>query len=219
VLNVEGAPRSVVRNDIAHLASVLAQAFDADPFFNWFVLQDSRRQARFEETFRTILERMSGRLNASFTTPQLEGCAVWKRPGEHAIPWTQQLGLLPTFVRVMGWRGLSRFTRLVDYAQALHDRLVPEPHYYLFVLGVDPRQQNRGVGSRLLQPILAECDAQSCRAYLETARAENLPFYARHGFRVAHVVEEPRFPKLWLMVRDPAGVARRDPPKEGHKLL
>jgi hypothetical protein len=38
---------------------------------------------------------------------------------------------------------------------------------------------------------------------LETARAENLPFYAHHGFQVASVIEGASFPKLWLMVRDP----------------
>jgi GNAT superfamily N-acetyltransferase len=194
----------MVRDDIAPLTSVLARAFDADPFINWFVLQDERRQARFEETFRTVLERMSRQLIASFTTPLREGCAVWKRPGEHAIGWREQLGLLPAFGRVMGWRGVPRFVRLMDYSQALHDRFVPEPHFYLFVLGVDPHQQSRGVGSRLLQPILAQCDGENRRAYLETARAENVPFYARHGFHVAHVVEEPGFPKLWLMVRNPS---------------
>src|SRR6187431_3271223 len=91
-LDVGAAPRPVAREDIAPLASVLAQAFDADPFVNWFVLQDQQRQARFEDTFRIMLERMSQQLNASFTTLRREGCAVWKRPGEHTIGWRQQLG-------------------------------------------------------------------------------------------------------------------------------
>jgi len=55
-----------------------------------------------------------------------------------------------------------------------------------------------------LQPILERCDAENRRAYLETARAKNLPFYARHGFEVAHAIEEPSFPKLRLKVRKPA---------------
>lgn len=202
-LDLSATPRHVARGDIEPLASVLARAFDADPFINWFVLQDRQRQARFEDTFRIILERMSHELNASFTTPQREGCAVWKRPGEHTIGWRQQLGLLPAFARVMGWRGIPRFLKLMDFSQGLHDRLVPEPHFYLFVLGVHPDQQSRGVGTRLLQPILERCDAENRRAYLETARAENVPFYARHGFHVAHVIEEASFPKLWLMVRRP----------------
>jgi GNAT superfamily N-acetyltransferase len=66
--------------------------------------------------------------------------------------------------------------------------------------------QRRGLGSELLQPVLARCDAEQKLAYLETARAENLPFYARHGFRVVHVLDEPGFPKLWLMLREPAAL-------------
>ena len=187
--------------DIPKLTQVLVRAFDGDPFINWFVVQDARRTARLQATFQLILQRMSGRLNETFTTASLEGCAVWKRPGEHALGGLELLGLLPGFARAMGWTGIPRFSRLLEHAQGLHERLAPEPHYYLFVLGVDPPRQGRGHGARLLEPVLARCDSERRAAYLETARAENLPFYERQGFRVAHVIDESRFPKLWLMLR------------------
>jgi ribosomal protein S18 acetylase RimI-like enzyme len=200
--------RPALVSDIPVLRTVLARAFDTDPFFNWFVLPDSRRAERFTLAFDVILRRMSKNLNETITTSSLAGCAVWKRPGEHALGFFEQISLLPSFARVMGWRALPRFSRLLSRAQGLHDRLAPEPHYYLFVLGVDPGVQRRGMGSELLRPVLARCDAEQKLAYLETARAENLPFYARHGFRVVHVLDEPGFPKLWLMLREPTALLR-----------
>jgi GNAT superfamily N-acetyltransferase len=185
------------------LSAVLARAFDADPFINWVVRQDSRRAQRFTATFDVALRRMSKSLNETFTTTSLDACAIWKRPHQHALGLFEQLELLPAFARVMGWRGLPRFSRLLERAQTLHDQLAPAPHYYLFMLGVDPAQQRRGLGSQLLEPMLARCDDENKLAYLETARAENLPFYSRHGFELAHILEEAPFPKLWLMRRPP----------------
>jgi GNAT superfamily N-acetyltransferase len=196
--------RPALVSDIPVLTTVLARAFDADPFFNWFVLPDSRRAERFRSAFDLVLRRMSKNLSETVTTTSLEGCAVWKRPGEHALGFLQEISLMPAFARVMGWRMLPRFSSLLARAQGLHDRLAPLPHYYLFVLGVDPVEQHRGVGGQLLQPVLGRCDAEQKLAYLETARAENLPFYARHGFCVVHVLDEVGFPKLWLMLREPA---------------
>jgi len=195
--------RRALGTDIPKLAAVLARAFDADPFINWCVLQDSRRAERFTVTFDLILRRISKDLNETFTTTSLDGCAIWKRPSEHALRFGEQLSLLPAFARVMGWPALPRFSRFLECAQRLHERLAPLPHYYLFMLGVDPAAQRRGIGSQLLEPVLARCDEEQKVAYLETARAENVPYYARHGFQVAHVLDEVRFPKLWLMLRLP----------------
>jgi GNAT superfamily N-acetyltransferase len=191
--------------DIPELATVLARAFDTDPFFNWFVPEDWRRTQRFVAAFDLILRRMSKNLNETFTTASLTGCAIWKRPREHALGFAEEISLLPAFARVMGWRTLPRFSSLLGRAQRLHERFAPAPHYYLFVLGVDPGEQRRGTGSRLLEPVLARCDTEQRGAYLETARVENLPFYSRHGFRVVHVLDEAGFPKLWLMLRNPTG--------------
>jgi ribosomal protein S18 acetylase RimI-like enzyme len=90
---------------------------------------------------------------------------------------------------------------MLAHMEPLHEQWVPEPHYYLFVLGVDPSRQRHGLGSQLLEPGLSLCDREGKRAYLETTREENLEFYARHGFRIVQTVEREGWPKFWLMTR------------------
>jgi ribosomal protein S18 acetylase RimI-like enzyme len=78
-----------------------------------------------------------------------------------------------------------------------------EPHLYLSVLGTDPSAQGRGIGSALLTPALAQCDADGVPAYLESSKERNVAFYARHGFRVTEELDLPRGPRMWLMWREP----------------
>lgn len=62
------------------------------------------------------------------------------------------------------------------------------PHYYLGVIGVDPRLQGKGVGVELLRAFCASsaADPTSNEVYLETATPTNVPFYTQEGFTVAH---------------------------------
>jgi GNAT superfamily N-acetyltransferase len=71
---------------------------------------------------------------------------------------------------------------------------------------IAPMQQGQGIGSALLQPVLARADAHRLPCYLETGVARNVPFYERHGFQVVAEGILPRGgPPLWAMVRVPRG--------------
>jgi ribosomal protein S18 acetylase RimI-like enzyme len=74
-------------------------------------------------------------------------------------------------------------TRWSEVARTLAQLHPPErTHWYLAVLGVDPRKQRAGIGSALVAALLRDADADHQAIYLETDRTENLAFYARFGF-------------------------------------
>ncbi len=90
---------------------------------------------------------------------------------------------------------------------ALADRLLKQlhpsdPHWYLFVLGVEPEEQGRGVGSALLRTLTERADHERVGCYLETDKASSVRLYERHGFRVEHDETEPRLGvRFWTMRR------------------
>lgn len=100
-----------------------------------------------------------------------------------------------------GFKSAYRAITSIDYFVKLH---VKYPHYYLFVIGVNPTLKNKGLGSLLMKPALALCDKENMPAYLENAREQNIPFYQKHGFEI---IKEARATKacspLWLMARKP----------------
>jgi GNAT superfamily N-acetyltransferase len=195
----------LVASQVRPAAAVMARAFFDDPFFTFVLPKPDRRRRLlpwiFEKTISYGLR--SGKV---FTTPALEGVALWLGPDKTSLGGMDTLltglFLLPIKLR---WRELGRSLRLARSAGQLHTQTVSGRHWYLVDLGVEPDLQGQGVAGALLQPVLALADRQALPCYLETNNPGNLPFYEHYGFMVAgHVQARQGDPQTWAMRRDPA---------------
>jgi GNAT superfamily N-acetyltransferase len=135
-----------------------------------------------------------------YTTGADSAAAIWAPPDvelfdDQAI--TTLFGLLREQV---GPRTDEVSTGLVSLSEH-HPHHVP--HFYLFVLGTARAVQGTGIGSRMLHEILDRCDRQGLGAYLESSNVRNVPFYARHGFRVLTEVKLSEECVARPMWRDP----------------
>ena len=75
------------------------------------VVGDAKRDERFLRTFEIALRRMSAGLNETHTTTEIQGGALWKRPGEYKLGMLEQLGLIPAFASITGWSMASSSPR------------------------------------------------------------------------------------------------------------
>lgn len=78
-----------------------------------------------------------------------------------------------------------------------------EPHWYLPMIGVDPRAQGKGLGAALMRHGLARCDQDQTLAYLETGNSRNIPLYERFGFEVIAQFQIGAAPRVTPMLRRP----------------
>jgi ribosomal protein S18 acetylase RimI-like enzyme len=129
-------------------------------------------------------------------TPQGAGAALWLSP--EVGPDEGRLVELASATVPAG-----RFAQLLEIFEQMGELHPAEPHWYLPLIGVDPRHQNRGHGSRLLGATLRHCDREGLLAYLESSNPRNIPLYERHGFRRAGIIRVAGAPSLYPMVRDP----------------
>jgi len=139
------------------------------------------------------------------TTPDVQGIAAWARPG-HAHPtlWKQiRTGfLLSRSVMLMSKESRDRFLRIMKQIDVLHRQVMPQPHWYLWALGVDPAYQGRGIGGSLLEPVFARARDAGFACYLETQTESNVGFYRKQGFDLLHEAEFPEANlQLWFMHR------------------
>ena len=194
--------RHAVPEDFGSLAEVLARAFYDDPVTAWFYPDAARRLLHGRRFFEIRLRQLAGH-GLIFTTEDRSGAALWAPPGLWREDFRQSLRMLPMLPVLL--RHIVRSTRAVREIERLHP---VAPHYYLSVIGTDPRKQGGGIASALLAPMLDVCDETGAAAYLESSKESNLPFYARHGFAVKERIALPEGPPLWLMWREPDPLRR-----------
>ena len=181
-------------------ARALAAAFQADPVMSWCFPRPERRAAALRDGFELLLRRVWLRHDKCFTTDEVAGAACWLPPGHWRVPARTQLALVPSLFQIARERA-PRFARLLARVERKHPKT---PHWYLASLGVEPPAQGRGLGSRLMHPILSRCDAERTPAYLEASSPRNRALYERHGFEVTEELTLPGDgPSLWLMWREP----------------
>ncbi|NEA63662.1 GNAT family N-acetyltransferase [Streptomyces sp. SID12488] len=77
-------------------------------------------------------------------------------------------------------------------------------HEYLWMIGVAPDSQGRGLGTALVQHVLDRCDREGVAAYLEATSLRSRTLYERLGFALLdRPLELPDGPRMWPMWREP----------------
>jgi GNAT superfamily N-acetyltransferase len=91
----------------------------------------------------------------------------------------------------VGATGGDAYRRIIDFMRPRALAAVAESAWYLSIVGVAPSAQGRGIGTRLIEPTLAEADDAGVECYLETFDRRNLNFYQRLGFSAVGSHAEP----------------------------
>jgi ribosomal protein S18 acetylase RimI-like enzyme len=182
--------------------AVLARAFYDDPAWRWVVPNDRRRAALLPWLFQMAFEVTEG--EAWTTAGPVVGCARWLPPGRahvHIGPMLRAFVSTPLRAR----ESTSRFLAYGRAVEAMRAESVPEPHWYLAGIGVEPAERRRGIGSALIAPGIEASVRDRIPCALLTNAEANLPFYERHGFEVVLEGKTPDDgPRAWMMRRKPS---------------
>lgn len=190
--------REAVTTDRAEIARAIGRAFFDDPIAVHLFPDIETRRPAFGAFAELAMDQFRGS-GATFVTDPVKGAAIWQAPNPPRLQVWRMIAMAFRLYRIAG-RGYRRAIRLAEAIEKHHLR---EPHWYLAILGADPDFQGRGLGTALMQPILARCDVEAIPAYLESSKESNIPFYQRHGFDVGHEVRIPDGPMIWTMIRRP----------------
>ncbi len=216
--------RLAVADDLPGIELALSLAFADDPMITW-VTGEADRERRIAASavgfFRLALAAGLVRghtytVDATWASASTSGspatgsapggarrsvgAAVWSPPDVRMFREDEGAALGMAVAEHLGTAALERLMALGELVGARHPGDVP--HFYLFLLGA--AEQGRGVGARVMRPVLERCDADGLPAYLESSSTRNVSFYERLGFRVLWTdrpgTDGPEFRGMW---RDP----------------
>ena len=191
------------RDSIERATTTLERAFSPDPLFTWVFPDPAARPAALQRFMRVPLE-YGLRYGRITTSHEAKAASVWLPPGPGVtIPRMILSGMLSVPFRT-GFGPFVKFMTANEIMDKIHKARMPEPHWYLLVVGIDPEMQGQGAGSAIVREGLALADRESKPCYLDTSERRNLAFYERLGFVV---LEEATLgnggPKAWAMRREP----------------
>lgn len=183
-------------------AELLARTFQHDPMMQYLVSDQTRMLDKPLRFYRASI-RMGLLYGEVYTTPSLDGIAIWVSPGNTDFNFGQlaRSGFLTAMLSI-GVKPLARFIAAANFVQRLEKQAITGPRWLLVFVGVEPSQQGKGIGNILLKPIMDRADKESLPCYLESTNERNLTFYKRLGFKVAAHGQIPNGgPQMWVMVK------------------
>ncbi len=192
--------RSATPGDLPRIGAILAAAFVDDPEWNHITAPRANWPARAAAWFEADARAQLRGHGEVLVDEAIRGVAIWSPPGHWRGTAREAAAVALPSARLFGSR-LPRAIRLLGAMERAHPS--DPPHWFLALLGTDPTHQGIGVGSALIRTGTERCDEQGLGAYLESSKAQNVAFYARHGFEVSARFQFKDGPPSWLMWRRP----------------
>lgn len=199
-------PRRATPDDAELMGRIGAAGFYDDPVLSWVVPDPATRLAKLTFMFTGLAGDTATEGRGVAWIADDSCIALWRDPSfdhhpaeepdaadEQAEEQTPPAGPLEP-------DDLARLGVLSETMAAHHPS---EPHWYLNVISTLPDRQGRGLGAAVLEPVLAQCDADGVRAYLESTNPRNRTLYRRSGFVDGDEIQIPDGPTMLAMWRDP----------------
>ena len=188
-------PSRVPAHREANAIATLTLAFSTDPTNRWCWPETAEYLASFP-AFVRALGGNAFAAECAFEIAGGSGAALWLPPGVEPDE-DELIAIIQRSVHA------SRQGDLYELIQQSAKHHPQTPHWYLPFVGVEPMQQSRGLGARLLRPMLERCDHERLPAYLESTNPRNVPFYESLGFRRVGMIQSGTSPEVAPMLREP----------------
>ncbi|MHA2115908.1 MAG: GNAT family N-acetyltransferase [Candidatus Thorarchaeota archaeon] len=175
----------VTMSELDKGVEILVNAFWDDPLNLYFIPESENRRKLFSDYLHVRLKFAVRYGEVYSTSPNFEGIAAWFPPGKSDLTYFRLLrvGFLG-LIRLLGMKTVSRMNRVGSHGTKIRKQYLPEPHWHLFPIAVDPKHQKKGFASALMRPMLDKIQSQGLPCFLETLNEDYVSLYEHYGFEV-----------------------------------
>lgn len=162
------------------IVDILANSFDDNKSVNYIVRQDKKRKERIRRLMEYSFD-VCNSFGRVLLSENQKACALIVFPDKKRTTLRSALWDVNLITSCIGLRGISRVISREKKIKSLQPR---ELLYYLWFIGVDPEEQNKGFGGALLTEIIQDAEQRGRTLCLETSTEKNIPWYQKFGFTV-----------------------------------
>ncbi len=168
------------KSDRDTIVDILVKSFTDNKSVNYIIKQDEKRGVRLRRLMEYSHDvcKLYGDV---FITDDKTGCALVVKPD---MKKTSLNSVLLDAKFVVGCLGLSNLKKAMSREAKIKSQHPEGYLYYVWFIGVDPAKQHKGIGSQLLNEVIAEGGKESRTICLETSTQKNIPWYQSFGFKI-----------------------------------
>lgn len=164
------------------ILDILTSSFDSNQSVNYIIKKDNKRNKRIRALMDYSFE-ICQKFGEVFISEDRYACALIIYPDRKKTTLHSLLLDLKLILKCVGFRNIKKTIRRESLIKKVQPK---EVMTYLWFIGVVPKRQGNGIGSRMLDEIIENSWKETRPIYLETSTLTNLPWYNKFGFKIYH---------------------------------
>ena len=162
------------------IVNILASSFDKNKSVNYIIKQDGKRAQRIKRLMEYSFE-MCYSFGDVYLSDDKKACALILLPDKKKTNFKSFLLDVKLIITCVGF---SKLFKALNRESKIKKLQPNKSMFYLWFIGVDPDEQNKGIGRTLIQEVIAEGLSKQRPVYLETSTLKNIPWYEKFGFTI-----------------------------------
>lgn len=171
--------RKADKNDKPLVLDILNQSFVNEPSLGW-MLSPSRHKQKLALMLDYIFEETLSKGEIYITNDNM-GTALWFSHQKEKMSWAY-IKRTVSLVCKIGVISTIRSLRVNSFTFGCFPKT---DFFYLYMLGVKPQAQGKGLASVLMNPVLEIKKKEGLPVFLQTATPKNLDIYQNKGFEIS----------------------------------
>ena len=166
------------------VVNILSKSFINDPHINW-LLEASKNKNKLKIIMGYVFEESLAR-GTVYLNDDNTAVALWNTEKKEKVSLQYIVRNLSFLFR----NGLTTTRRCLKTDTLTYEQYPKNAKYcQLYLVGVLPEYQGKGLGSALMNPMIEEMEKESIPMHLETANARNVKIYMKNGFNIIKTLQ------------------------------
>jgi ribosomal protein S18 acetylase RimI-like enzyme len=164
--------------DVDLIKNILLVSFRNDPHVTW-LLEESKNKSKLKVLIDYVVHQTLRRGEIYLSDDN--AVALWDFERNERMSFHYIWRNLAFLIRI----GIKSVVRIVKSEAQVHSNFRKYPRYcHLYMIGVLPEEQGKGLASALMNPMIQRMKEHSIPLFLETANLRNVDIYKKKGFKI-----------------------------------